>query len=226
MSGKIRVAILDDHQSIVDGYCYRLSQDKEIEVVDTGAFGDELDAMLNNHEVDVLILDINVPTSQDNNNPYPILHIIPNLLQQYPHLVILIISMYHQTTLVKNVLEAGASGYILKDDRQTIKELASVVRTVANGGIHLSRLAHQKLNKHWAQFTELSPRQLEVISLCAAYPGKTTTEIAQLLNVADSTVRNLLSQAYLRLNVRNRMGAVAKARQLGLISPEMPGVEA
>ena len=79
MSYQIRVAILDDHQSIIDGYRFRLEKDEKIAVVAIGTYGEDLDDILSNHEVNVLVLDINVPTSKDNPNPYPILHSIPKM---------------------------------------------------------------------------------------------------------------------------------------------------
>ncbi len=225
MSQTIKVAILEDHQSIVDGYTFRLEKDSEIQVMAICAYGEELESMLADKDVDVLFLDINVPTSKDNPNPYPILHLIPKLLQKYPQLNILVISMHHQASLIKNVMEAGASGFIMKDDRETIQELAAVARSVARGGVHMSRLAHDQYFKKISPGDNLSSRQLEAVSLCAAYPEKTTADIAKLMNVANSTVRNLLSEAYLRMEVPNRMAAVVKARQLGWIAPDLPGVE-
>ena len=114
MKEKIQVTIMDDHQSIVDGYRYRLSQVPEIELVATLGYGDDLDPALEKHPVDVLILDVHVPVSQTNPNPYPILHTIPHLLQLYPDLEILVISMFGDRSLIRAVVEAGASGYILK----------------------------------------------------------------------------------------------------------------
>jgi DNA-binding NarL/FixJ family response regulator len=225
MPPKIRVAILDDHQSIIDGYRFRLSQSPEIEVVATTAYAVELENVLTERPVDVLILDVNVPTGQDNANPYPILYAIPRWLQQYPQLSILVISMHDQRTLIKNVMEAGASGYILKDDPDTIRELASVVRAVAGGGIHFSQRAHRYLLKDQSEAAELTGRQVEVISLCAAYPNKTSSDLAQEMGIANSTVRNLLSSAYLRLGARNRVAAITKARQLGLIAPPISYAE-
>jgi DNA-binding CsgD family transcriptional regulator len=58
-----------------------------------------------------------------------------------------------------------------------------------------------------------------VLSLAAAFPEISTEELAQRLNIASSTVRNLLSKAYKRLKVRNRLAATERARNLGLISP-------
>ena len=222
---KIRVAILDDHQSIIDGYLYRLNQAPDIEVVATATFAEDFETLLASHAVEVLILDIFVPTSPDNPSPYPILHAIPKLLQRYPHLAVLVISMYNRRTLIKSVVEAGASGYILKDDKPLIQELGSIVRSIASGGIHFSQQAHQHLIKHMPNEPRPSGRQLEALSLCAAYPDATTAELAGKLGVAHSTFRNLLSGAYLRLNVRSRTAAVAKARQLGLITPRQPTMD-
>ncbi|GAB4579472.1 MAG: response regulator transcription factor [Anaerolineales bacterium] len=215
----IRVAILDDHQSIIDGYVYRLSREPGLEVVATALFGDQLDAILASGPVDVLLLDVNVPASKENLNPYPLLHLLPKLIQQYPKLNILIISMMSQPALIKAVIEAGASGFILKDDQETIRELGSVVRSVAKGGIHLSRKAHQDLYRRLPMEKTIAPRQQEVLSLCAAFPDMTTAEIADKLGVANSTVRNLLSNVYLRLNVRSRAAAIAEAQRLGLLPP-------
>ncbi len=222
MPQKIRVAILDDHQAIIDGYCYRLEQDPGIYVVAKSTFGEELEPMLAKQVVDVLFLDINVPTSVNNNNPYPILHLIPKLLQKYPDLQILVISMYDEAALIRSVMEVGASGYVIKDDRETIQELAAVTRSIARGGIHMSRVAYDRYFKRIQKEESLSPRQLEAISLCASYPEKTTADIADIMGVANSTVRNLLSEAYLRLGVPNHPAAVDKARRLGLLTPDAP----
>lgn len=223
-SSKIRVAILDDHQGIIDGYLYRLSNAQDIEVVSTLSYGEALEPMLAQVPVDVLLLDVSVPTGPQNANPYPILHMIPKLLQIYPNLEILVVTMYSQRALINSVMEAGASGFILKDDALSIRELAAIIRIVAHGGIHLSQKAHQELMKRSTGNLSqpLSNRQTEALSMCAAYPEADTAQLAQRMGVANSTMRNLLSGAYLKLNVRNRAAAVAKARQRGLIPPETP----
>lgn len=220
-SGKINIIILDDHQSIVDGYMLRLGQNPKIEVMATPGFGDELESALAQFPADVLILDVNVPISADNPTPYPILHTIPKLLQLYPRLNILVISMLAERGLIRGVMEAGASGYILKDDRATLIDLANVVTTVANGGIYFSQKAHQLFLSYQLSQTgnDLSPRQLEALSLCAAYPDALTTELSQEMAITNSTFRNLLSGAYIKLNVRTRTAAITKAQSLGIITP-------
>jgi two-component system response regulator DesR len=184
-------------------------------------FGDELKPTLENHQADVLLLDIGVPTSSSNPNPYPILHVIPALLERYSSLVILIISMHIERGLIRAVMDAGASGYILKEDLATLRDLENVIISVHNGGIHLSRKANDILLRGMdGNESLLSKRQLEALSLCLAFPDSTTAELAQKMSISNSTVRNLLSGAYLKLGVRSRNAAVTKARQQGLISPE------
>ncbi|HXQ34115.1 MAG TPA: response regulator transcription factor, partial [Anaerolineales bacterium] len=198
----------------------------QIEVVATLAYGEDLEPSLQKHTTDVLILDVNVPLSNENPNPYPILHIIPDLLQRYPDLAILVISMHAERGIIRAVMESGASGYILKEDRGTIQELGSVILSVVNGGIYLSERAQNTYmkNRDAAREEPLTGRQMEVLSLCAAFPDRTTSELAHMMSVANSTVRNLLSGAYLRLGVRTRAAAIAKARQLGLITPDSPAL--
>lgn len=221
----VRVAILEDHQSTIDGYLYRLKDSPQIEVVGTATFGSELEDLLAKHPADVVLLDVNVPTAPDNPNPYPILHIIPELLQKYPALTVLVISMLTERLLIQAVMKAGANGYMLKDDGAAVRELGSIVLSIASGGIFMSQQAQAQLFKRRTSTTEAEPvltrRQLEVLSLAAAYPDASTAELATRLNVTHSTLRNLLSGAYLRLGVTHRTAAVAKARKLGLITPEV-----
>jgi two-component system nitrate/nitrite response regulator NarL len=223
-AGKVHVAILDDHQSIIDGFLYRLSATPEIEVVAAATYGEELEEKLSAQPVDVLLLDLSVRTSPDNLNPFPVLHSIPKLLQQYPNLNVLVITMYSEPGLLRAVIEAGASGYILKDDQAAFRDLGNIVLSVARGGIFFSKKAHSlymQVEKH-GNGERLTPRQMEVISLCAAYPDASTAELAQMMSISNSTVRNLLSSLYLKLGVHSRTAAVEKARDLGLVTPRPP----
>jgi DNA-binding CsgD family transcriptional regulator len=126
--------------------------------------------------------------------------------------------------LIRRIMEAGANGYILKDDRTTLIDLANVVLTIASGGIHFSQRAHQLFLTDQLEKTgvDLSTRQLQALSLCAAYPDALTTELSKEMAVANSTFRNLLSGAYIKLNVRTRAAAITKAQSLGIITPLTP----
>ena len=84
----------------------------------------------------------------------------------------------------------------------------------------MSQYAYQELMKsrHWDKSKKLSPRQLEALALSAAYPDETTKELSLRLEIAPSTMRNLLSKVYLKLGVHCRAAAITKARRMGLIS--------
>jgi DNA-binding NarL/FixJ family response regulator len=219
MASEIRVAIADDHQGIIDGYFYRLSSESDIKVVGAAFDAQQLEALLAKHpETDVLILDAELPTAPDNPNIYPILHLIPDFLQRYRPLAILVISMHDEHALINEIIKAGALGYILKDDREAVQNVATAIRMVAKGEVFFSEQAQQVWQKRRLATKKPTPRQLQVLSLCAAEPYLKTSELAERLSVAPATARNLLSGAYQRLGVRNRASAIAKARQLGLIT--------
>lgn len=223
ITSKIRVTILDDHQSTVDGYLYRLGNLPDIEVVATLRCGEDLVRSLEEHPTDVLLLDFSIPISPTNPNVYPTLTEIPKLLQLYPNLDVLMISMFAERSIIRAVMEAGASGYILKDDSAAIQNLPHIVLSVADGGIYLSQKAGELYQRREnANERLLTRRQLEVLLLCAAFPSSKTSELAYKMSVSNSTVRNLLSGAYLKLDAHTRAAALEKARLLGLLRSEMP----
>jgi two-component system, NarL family, captular synthesis response regulator RcsB len=216
MSTPIRVAIVEDHQSIIDGYIYRLSG-PQVQIVAVARFGEEIETILADHGIDVLLLDIHVPTSTTNFNPFPVLVLLPNLLARYPRLKILVISMLNQRSLIEALVEIGISGYIFKEDYASIQQLAEVVQAVARGGIYFSQGAYQSLRA--SQKHLLTPRQMEALSLCATYPDSDISVLARRLDISPSTYRNLLSGAYARLGVQTRTAALSKAYQLGILTP-------
>jgi DNA-binding NarL/FixJ family response regulator len=225
MNQKIRVAILDDHLPVVEGYTSRLRNSQNIEVVGAVTVGEALEPFLAAHAVDVLLMDVVVPTSETDRAPYPILGVIPRLLQRYPALTVLVISMHNQRTLIRSVIEAGASGYILKDDRYFFQDLPVIIETVSHGGIYFSSQANLGLLRQPDTDGRLTARQLEALALCATYPEATTADLARKLGVANSTLRNLLAGAYMALEVHSRTAAVARAQQLGWITPAAPALD-
>jgi two-component system response regulator NreC len=220
MLSRIRVAILDDHQSIIDGLSYRLNMNPRIQIVNTANYGEDLEPMMAENEIDVLLLDVSIPNSPANLNPYPVLHVIPRLLKNYPRLSVLIISMFTQHSLIDTLVNAGISGYIFKDDQNSIQEVDKIVEKIANGGIYFSQGAYWGAGENPVDAL-LTERQLEALSLSASRPDGDTISLAKRLGISGSTMRNLLSGAYLRLGVRTRAAAIAKAQQLGIL-PNTP----
>ena len=222
---RVYVAILDDHQSIIDGYTYRLNNTPGVELVATALYGEDLKPMLRQHSIDVLLIDLSVQTSAADPTPFPVLRTIPQLLQEYPDLKALVVSMHAGPGLMRTIIEAGVSGYITKDDHEALKNLGRIVLSASDGDIYFSPEAYQLYREYEKIRTGdlLTPRQVEALSVCALYPDMSTAELAEVMAVSNSTVRNLLSGAYLRLGVHSRMAAIEKARELGLVQPRPPG---
>ena len=216
MSLKIKVAILDDHQSIIDGYYYRLSV-PEYEIVGMALYGEDIEKILAASRPNVLILDANVRTSPENSNPYPILPFVRITLQKYPDLKILVISMLTSSALIEALVNAGIRGYIFKEDEKSIHQLSRLIRSVAEGGFYFSPGAWEKLRPGQSSLI-LTSRQLEALSVSAAYPDLSTYALAKKLGVSGSTFRNLLSGAYKRLRVSTCTAAIVRANQLGLLA--------
>src|SRR6185295_6046295 len=196
-----------DHQIVADGYSFRLQDPAMFEIVGVVNVYSEWEPLLAACPADVALMDVKVPIAPDNPNPYPILRVMPQLIQTYPEMAFLVISAYAEPTLIQGVMEAGANGYILKDDNALLRELKTVLVSVVIGrGIYLSPQARELLLQRQPSGIELglSPRQIQALSICAAYPNDSTKDLALRMNVSFSTLRNLLSQAYLRLGVNGR----------------------
>jgi len=224
----IHVAIVDDFPAILQGYEGYLANTPHIKIVGSAMCGDELMPLLDRNHVDLLWLDINVPTSKENKMTFPIFHVIPKIIGMYPHINVLIATMYTETTLIKAIIETGVSGYILKDDLYAAQECGAIITSIVreNGRYwspEVLKVLDESKGKKNKDESSLTPRQIEAISLCAAYPEKSTAQLAEIMDIIDSTFRNHLTDAYFKLGVTNRSGAVAKARESGLIvSDKMP----
>lgn len=219
MPDKIRLMILECHQSVIDGYVFRLSNVPDIEIVATINYGDQLLPALAAHPTNLLILDFNISVSEIEPHSFPIFPLISTLKLTYPHLAIVIITMFKEAILLKLAVENGVSGYIFKDERAQIQRLGSILRSLAAGGTFLSEQANELYLSTLNAEPLLTMRQIEILSLSIAYPDITTESIAKKLNLAHSTVRNTLSQAYKKLGVTNHTAAITKAREMGLVSP-------
>jgi DNA-binding CsgD family transcriptional regulator len=124
--------------------------------------------------------------------------------------------MFTQLTMVQAMFDLGISAYIFKDDHLSIQLLGNVVRSVADGAVYMSQGAYSGATVSQPERI-LTPRQLEVLSLCMADPDITTDALAARLSISTSTCRNLLSGAYRRLGVGNRAAAIAEAQRLGIL---------
>jgi DNA-binding NarL/FixJ family response regulator len=227
MPETIHVAIVDDFPLILQGYEQNLASAPHIKIIGTALRGDELMPLLEKDHVDLLILDIKVPISKENKRVYPIFHVIPQVLNNYPNISVVVATMFSDPSLIKAVVATGVSGYILKDDLYVVKELGSIITSIVrHNGRYWSpdvlRVLERDQQRKAEKSPRLTPQQLQAISLCDSYPEKSTAELAALMHITGNTFRNHLTDAYLRLGVNKRGAAVIKARELGLIVSDDP----
>jgi DNA-binding NarL/FixJ family response regulator len=216
MDERLNVAILEKHQLTIDGYCYRLGMIPEINIIGSFLFAEDLANEFEDLPIDLLITGIDVSLSRENRNPFPILYFLNQFVHKKPALKTLVVSYINQLGIIDSLLELGVSGIVSKEDQKSAEKLGNIIEVIANGGVFFSEGIHQDLiaGQHKSILTK---RQMEALSLCAAYPDEDTSYLSKKLDISSSTFRNLLSMTYLRLGVRTRSSAIAKARQLGLI---------
>lgn len=223
MKEVVQIGILEDHIATATGYKALLETNKQLKIIWTGQYFSEVEPNLKLNKTDVLILDVGVDNSPIDSNPFPILYVIPKLLEKYPEMAILIISMYNRRALIRATRHAGAAGYILKDDLESFEKLDKIILQLAKGGIYYSPEVEKLLSLPTEDHPALTKRQSEILSFFASSPNLTTGQLAEKLHLAPSTIRNHLSDAYLRLGVSRLPSAISKARKLGLITPEDVG---
>jgi len=80
--------------------------------------------------------------------------------------------MHAQRAMIRSILEAGTKGYILKDDYASVRNLGSIIETLAKGGTYMSNRVSEIIFSRHLEDSTLTPRELEVLSICAAYPDE------------------------------------------------------
>jgi DNA-binding NarL/FixJ family response regulator len=213
----VRVVILEDLQNSLDGFFFRLQNNPDILIEQTFAVYAPFRAYMRKHSADVVILDLGVPESEDNPNNFPLFVAINELIDRRPELSIMIVSAHHERAMIDLTLAAGANAYILKNDVESIKNLAEIVIQVAQDEVVIPELTMAILRKHAEGMPDLTPRQLDALSIIVAHPDRPQKELADLLAVKHSTFRNLISQAYIRLGVGSRLQAQRKVIELGIL---------
>jgi len=206
----IRLLIVDDHPVVRDGLRGMFAGDPAFEVIGEAADGDEAVTMAQARRPDVVLMDLHMP-GVDGATAIRRLGELGNAAR------VLVLTTYDADVDVVPALEAGATGYLLKDTPRD--ELCRAVLAAHRGASVLApsvatRLVVQLRNQVQAQ-DALSDRELEVLSLIAK--GETNRGAAARLFISEATVKTHLLHIYAKLEVNDRAAAVARAFERGLL---------
>lgn len=198
---------------------YRIEKDPLVSVVGTALVGSELSQLITDNSFDVLLMELRIPASTENNNAFPVRRELASILEKHKSSKIIVTSALNEPTLIHELFDIGIHGYILKDDHSPIKNLPSMLRVVAGGGIYMSAGIQFYQQPKNGEDMYLTSRQLEALSF-ASYPDESSVVLAKEMGISESTFRNFLSAAYKKLGVRTRISAVLKGQELESFLPD------
>ena len=197
----IRVYLVDDHELVRTGFRLILAKEVDIEVVGEAGSGEDALAQIRRVKPDVVLCDLHLPGVSG-------LEVTERIVRGEWGPRVIIVSVQLDGPMPRRLLDAGASGYLLKDS--PADKLADALRKVHRGG----RAVDPELALDaWSEADPLSDRERQVLRL--AGEGVAANDIAEQLGLSHGTVRNYLSEAIGKLGVENRIEAYRMARQKG-----------
>lgn len=210
----ITALIAEDHDLTRQGIQSLLEDRLEARVVATTGDGLEIFPLVEEHDPDLLILDLGLPHLNG-------LDVLRKIEKSGSNVQIVVLSMHGEDAYVSNAFELGASGYVLKG--APLQELIEAIRTVVAGGKYLSNALSEELieSSHSAntdikdRFQRLTDREREVLQLTAE--GHTSREIGENLHISPRTVDKHRENIQAKLELRNVVEMAAYAHQRGLI---------
>lgn len=207
MTKTITVLLADDHALVRRGFRRLLEDDPSIVVVGEASNGEEAIRMTSELKPMVVVMDAAMPGTSG-------LAAIPAVLAAAPSVRVLMLSMHSEETLVRQAMDAGASGYVLKSALDL--DLAAAVHRVAAGETVLDP-AVSKAPAAGSERSRLTPRELQVLQLICS--GLSNREIAQELDLSINTVAVHRTNIMNALNVHKTAELVVYAMQHGLVNP-------
>lgn len=213
MTEKISVVVADDHPLLRGGVVLSLQEDGRFNVVAEAGSAEEAIAAVESHVPDIALLDISMPGSG--------LTAAAEISRRFPSVAIVMLTVSEADDDLLSALKFGARGYILKG--VSSHALVDVLMTVAGGASYVSpNLAARVLAAMQARsgrpeatvgYDELSQREEGILRLLAT--GKSNKEIAIELDLQEKTVKHYMTGILQKLQVRNRVEAALRARELG-----------
>jgi DNA-binding NarL/FixJ family response regulator len=213
MNEPIRILIADDHTLFRDGLTALFASLPDLVVVGQAATGAEAITLAEQHQPDVVLMDIQMPGING-------LEATRQIVQTSPHIGVIIVTMFEDNDSVFAAMRAGARGYVLKGAGQ--EEMERTIQAVARGEALFGPAIASQLMRFFAGpkpadgplFAELTEREREVLGLIAQ--GANNGEIAHRLSLSVKTVRNHVSNIFSKLQVVDRAQAIIRARTAGL----------
>lgn len=206
----IKIAITDDHPLLLEGLKNILSQQENFMVVGCYSSSNELFTGLENHALDVLLLDINL---SDGNS----IDLIKPILKKYPAIQIMILSVHNEFAVINSTLEEGAMGYIQKN--ALVTEIILGIQTILKGEKFLcnqtKRIVEMKANSGLNTVPKLTRREKEILQ--EASLGLTTLQIADKLCISPHTVESHRKNLIAKFKTTNISTAVKLAMEYGLV---------
>lgn len=204
----IRIVIADDHPVVRAGIRALLDAEDDLEVIREAATADDAVLLAEQLAPDLVLMDLQFADGPRGAEATRRIR----ALDDPPH--VLVLTNYDTDADILNAIEAGASGYLLKDAPPD--ELVAAVRAAAAGESALAPvIAGRLMARMRTPLTSLSTRELEVLELVAE--GASNTDIAARLHITEATVKSHLVHIFTKLDVGSRTAAVSAARSLGLL---------
>jgi DNA-binding NarL/FixJ family response regulator len=215
MSASVRVLLADDHTLVRAGIRALLNELPGVQVVAEAGDGREAVDLAKVHQPNLILMDISMKGLNG-------IEATAQLKRESPDVRVIILSMHASEEHVAQALRAGASGYMLKD--AATQELALAVAAVTRGEAYLSPLISKQVVDSYVQrrgvdnspLDLLTSRQRQILQLIAE--GKSTKQIAHLLNLSVKTVETHRAQLMERLEIRDVPGLVRYAVRVGLVT--------
>jgi two-component system, NarL family, response regulator DegU len=221
-----KIVIIDDHQLFREGVKRILDFEPTFEVVAEGDDGSEAISLVEHHQPDVIIMDINMPNMNG-------VEATSGLIEQYPESKVIILSIHDDENYVTHALKTGATGYLLKE--MDADALVEAVKVVADGGSYLHPRVTHNLVKEYRRLSAdeggtdkyisqveirrplhlLTRRECEVLQLLA--DGKSNRGIGEALFISEKTVKNHVSNILQKMSVNDRTQAVVVAIKNGWV---------
>ena len=205
----VRVVVVDDHPVVRAGIVGLLAGEDDLEVVGEGADGDEVLGLVETHQPDVVLMDLRMPRVDGATAT-------GRLLAAHPDVRVVVLTTYESDADILRAVEAGATGYLLKDTPR--EDLVEAVRAAARGETVLApSVARRLVAQVRGDDQRLTSRELEVLAAVAR--GGSNAQIGAELFISEATVKTHLLRVFTKLGVDDRTRAVTVAIQRGILPP-------